>query len=518
MRNQPLIGISLFVLGLLLAWEVGGRIANEDMQSITFISLGGAACAVAFTTLRNWRTGFYLFFVWMMFEDLVRKFNGNNLGLFFGKDILLAFVYVALYVEIRRGHEKTFRPPFLFPLGIFFWLGVLQIFNPNSPHILYGLLGFKVFFYYVPLLFVGYNLIRTDRDLQKFLMVNAILAGVIATLGIFQAILGNTFLNPEKLDPNLEHLGNLSKVSPLSGRIFSLPSSIFVSSGRFAEYLIWAFILVLGTAAYFLLHTSGPRKLIFAVVGVLGVATLLSGSRSAVVSVVASALVLSAVFLWGAPWRWGQAHRLVKAIRNSVIVAALALAALLLAFPKDAGSRIAFYTETLDPGSSAYEGTSRTWDYPVQNFLDTFATPNWVAGNGIGTASLGTQYVAQLLGKRSNIIGPEEGYSQLIIEMGIIAPFLWILWTAALLYYSWKVVRSLRDTRLFPIAFAIIWYAFVLLYVFTFAGLAAYENYISNVYLWLLVGILFRLPEVLASAPAPTTVPSRRPRSGGFQF
>jgi hypothetical protein len=518
MRNQPLIGISLFVLGLLLAWEVGGKIANEDMQSITFISLGFAACAVAVTTLRNWRTGFYLFFVWMMFEDLVRKFNGNNLGLFFGKDILLAFVYVALYIEIRRGREKTFRPPFLFPLGIFFWLGVLQIFNPNSPHILYGLLGFKVFFYYVPLLFVGYNLIRTDRDLQKFLIVNAILAGVIATLGIFQAILGNTFLNPAKLDSNLENLGNLYKVSPLSGRILSLPDSVFVSSGRFAEYLIWAFILVLGTAAYFLLHTPSHRKLVFAVVGALGVATLLSGSRSTVVSVVASALILSAAFLWGAPWRWGQAHRLVKAIRHSVIVAALALAALLVVFPEDAGSRIAFYTETLNPSSSAYEGGIRTWDYPIQNLLDAFATPNWVTGNGIGTATLGGQYVAKLLGKRSNVVGVEEGYGQLIIEMGIIAPFLWILWTAALLYCSWKVVRSLRDTRLFPIAFAIIWYAFVLLYVFTFAGLAAYENYISNVYLWLLIGILFRLPDVLVSAPAPVVVPSRGPRRGGFQF
>jgi hypothetical protein len=518
MRNQPLIGISLFVLGLWLAWEVGGKIANQDMQSIIFISLGFAACAVAVTILRNWRTGFYLFFVWMLFEDLVRKYMGNSLGLFFGKDILLGFVYAALYFEMRRGREKAFRPPFLLPLSLFFWLGVLQVFNPNSPHILYGLLGIKVYFYYVPLLFVGYTLIRTDRDLRKFLVVNAILAGLIATLGIFQAILGNTFLNPAKLDPNLESLGNLYKVSPLSGRILSLPDSVFVSSGRFAEYLIWAFILVLGTAAYFLLHTLGHRKLVFAVVGALGVATLLSGSRSTVVSVVASALVLSAAFLWGAPWRWGQAHRLVKAIRHTAIVAALALAALLLAFPEDAGSRIAFYTETLNPGSSAYEGANRSWDYPIHNLLDAFATPNWVTGNGIGTVSLGGQYVAKILGKRSNVIGVEEGYGQLIIEMGIVAPFLWILWTAALLYYSWKVVRSLRNTRLFPIAFAIIWYAFVLLYVFTFAGLAAYENYISNVYLWLLIGILFRLPDVLVSAPAPAVVPSRRPRKGGFQF
>ncbi len=146
MRNQPLIGISLFVIGLWLAWEIGGKIVNDDMRSITFIALGVAGCAVAVTTLRNWRTGFYLFFVWMMFEDLARKYMGNNLALFFGKDILLAFVYVAFYLEVRRGREKRFRPPFLLALSLFFWLGVLQVFNPNSPHILYSLLGFKVLF------------------------------------------------------------------------------------------------------------------------------------------------------------------------------------------------------------------------------------------------------------------------------------------------------------------------------------------------------------------------------------
>jgi hypothetical protein len=517
-RNQSLVGVCVLVFGLLLAWEVGWRLAEGDMKSIIFTALGFIGCAIVVTTLRNWRTGFYLFFVWMMFEDLVRKYMGNNLAVFFGKDILLAFVYVALYVEIRRGREKAFRPPFLFALSIFFWLGVLQVFNPNSPHILYGLLGFKVYFYYVPLMFVGYALIRTDADLLRLLTANALIAGLIAALGTFQAILGNTFLNPAKLDPNLEGLGNLYKSTPLSGRIFSLPDSVFVSSGRYAEYLVWTFIVVMATAAYLLLHPSGRRTIIFAVVGVLGVATLLSGSRSAVVGVAASSLVLSAAFLWGAPWRWGQAHRRVRAIRRSLIVAALSLAALLLLFPEEAGSRIAYYSETLNPNSSAYEGVNRSWDYPIHNLLDAFRDPNWVLGNGIGTTTLGGQYVANVLGTQTLRIAVEEGYGQLIIEMGILGPILWILWTAVLLYSSWKVVRALRNTRLFPIAIAIMWYAFLLLYVFTYAGLAPYENYISNVFLWLLVGVLFRLPDLLSGLAGPVAVPTRRPSRGGLRF
>ena len=505
-RNQALIGVGVFVAGLWLAWAAGGKVASNDTQSLVYGALVFAACVVAVVILRNWRTGFYLFFVWLMFEDLFRKYLGNNLALFFGKDVFLALVYIAFYIEVRRGHEKTFRPPFLIFLSIFFWLGVLQTFNPNSPHILYGLLGLKIYFYYIPLLFIGHALIRSDEDLRKFLVVNTVLAGAIAALGIVQAILGNSFLNPAVLAPELRDLGNLYKVTPISNQGLSLPDSVFVSAGRFQEYLIVTFILVVGSAAYLLLQTKKNRVMTFAAVGTIGVAALLSGSRGAVVSVAMSGFFLSVAFLWAAPWRWHQAHRLVKAIRRSVIVAGLGVAVLILIFPEEAGSRIAYYTETLNPNSSAYQLGDRTWDYPIQNLKDAFTRPNWIIGNGIGTASLGGQYVSKLTGVVPPAVSVEEGYGQLIIEMGILAPFLWIMWTAALLYYCWKVVRQLRETRFAPIGLAIVWFAFLLLYAFTYAGLDAYENYTCNAYLWLLVGILFRLPDILANPSAPVIV------------
>jgi hypothetical protein len=111
--------------------------------------------------------------------------------------------------------------------------------------------------------------------------------------------------------------------------------------------------------------------------------------------------------------------------------------------------------------------------------------------------------VTRFIGKPALGIGVEEGYGSMILEMGIVAPFLWILWTASLLYYSWKVISGLRETRLFPIALAIGWYAILLLYPWTFASLAGYENYICNAFFWLLIGILFRLPDLLANAPNP---------------
>lgn len=518
-RNQALIGLSLFVISIWLAWEIGGRIAVQDLNSIAFVVLALAACTVAITILRNWRLGFYFFLVWLLFEDLVRKFLGNNMAIYFAKDVLVGLVYISLYVDIRRGRAKTFRPPFMIFLSLFFWLGVLQIFNQNSPHILYGLLGLKIYFYYVPLMFVGYALIENDENLRKFLAANALLASVVSAIGIIQAIVGNSFMNPALLAPELRDLGDLDKVTPLTHRILSLPSSVFVSSGRFSQYLTVAAILMMGAAGYLLLHTTRSRKLIFTAFGIVGGAVMFSGSRGTVMLALASVLVFSVGSLWGAPWRWQQAHRMVKAIRRSFIVAALALAAILLIFPNEAGSRVAYYTETLLPGSSAYQLSDRSWDYPIMNLQLAFTNPNWAMGNGIGTASLGTQYVAKVLGRRMPDISVEEGYGLLIIEMGIVAPFLWIAWSAALVYTAWKLVRRLRETRFFPIGFAIFWYAFLLLFPMTFGSLSSFQNYVCNAYLWLLVGVLFRLPSILADTTVPVVVPSQRAtRRGGLQF
>lgn len=517
-RNQALIGISVFVLSIWLALQLGGEIASNNMRFLEFAGAGFVAAVAAVSILKNWRTGFYLFLSWMLFEDLFRKYMGNGLALFFGKDILAALVYISFFAEVRRGREKRFQPPFLLFLSVFFLLGFIQVFNQNSPHILYGLLGFKTYFYYIPFIYVGYALIRGDEDLRKFLVFNAALSGIIAALGIAQAILGNSFLNPAKLAPELQDLGNLEK-STDTHQLFGLPDSVFVSSGRFAEFLILAFIIALGAGGYLLLSNLRGRKTVFLALGTIGVATLLSGNRGSFMLVSISGLAMGGAFLWGAPWRQRQAHKMIKAIRRSVIFGVTGLVMILFLFPKEAGSRVEYYTETLLPGGSSYQLENRTWDYPIQNLISVFSQPNWILGNGIGTASLGGQYVAKLTGTPPLNIGAEEGYGTLIIEMGIIAPFLWILWTAALIYHAGRAIMRLRQTRFFPIAFAIFWFAFLLLYPMIYTGIAAYQNYINNVYLWILVGILFRLPETQASTPDLLQARSAKAHSrGGFQF
>ena len=504
---QPLISLLLLVFGLLVALQLGNWIDSGDDRMLVYSGMAGVLCVIALSILKSWRMGFYLFMVWLLFEDLIRKYLGNNMVIYFAKDVLAGLTYLSLFIAIRRGRAKRFRPSFLLFLSLFFWLAALQIFNPYSPSVLYGILGMKLYFYYTPLMFVGYALIRDDRDLWRFLIVFMALAGVISALGIIQAVVGPTFLNPRTLAPALQELGSLDKVTPLTNQVFFLPCGVFVSTGRFALYLLLAGILGLGAAGYFILSALRRRKVVFLGIALVALATLLSGSRGTFLWLLISTAALTLAYRWGAPMRADQSRRLLKAIRRSVIFAAAGVLIFVAFLPSAASSRFNFYSQTLLPGSSAYQLGDRTWTYPIGELVKAFSEPHWFVGNGTGTASLGGQYVGKLA--RPSNIGVEEGYGTLILEMGILAPFLWILWTAALLWSSWKVVRTLKHTRLFPIGIAILWYAFVMLYPQSFLGIDMYENFVNNAFLWILIGILFRLPQISASDSIPTVAAAR---------
>ncbi len=509
--QQTVVGFGLTVLSLLLAWEIGGWIAGENLTQVEYVFLGAAVVVASVTILRNWRAGFYIFLAWVLFEDAVRKYLGNNMLIYFGKDLLVLLIYISLYISVRDKRDRIFRPPFLIVLALFFWWAVIQVLNPNSPSYLYGLLGLKIYFFYAPLMLVGYALVRSDEDLREFLTISMILAGIVAGLGVVQSIVGSGFLNPATLAPEIRELGDLSKVTPITHQVIHLPSSVFVSAGRFSGYLFSVSVLGMGTAGYFLLHGARKRWLIFGTLGVIAVAIALCGSRGALLLSAGSAACMSAAFTWGAPWRTRQVYRMLKAIRRSAIIIAFALVLAVLAFPKEMGSRWAFYSETLNPSSTASELTGRVWNYPVHNLTLAFSVPHWGMGYGTGTASLGAQYVAKIFKQKKPEVVVESGWGSLVVEMGVFGLALWFLWTTTLLVSCWRIVLKLKQTRLFPVGFGAFWFIAVMLVPETYASLNVYQDYVLNAYMWLLVGILFRLPELLVARPMPVPMPASAP-------
>jgi len=324
---------------------------------------------------------------------------------------------------------------------------------------------------------------------------------VVAGLGIIQAVVGPQFLNPSTLAPEIRDLAALDKVTPITQQILHLPSSVFVSAGRYGQYLFSSVVLGMGAAGYLLLHGGRGKRFVLASLGVIAVGVLFCGMRGPLVLSVVSAGAMSLAFLWGAPWRNRQVHRVLKAVRHSVIVMGICLALAAFILPEETGKRWNFYTETLSPSSTSYELSFRAWDYPIHEFMLAFSAPHSVVGNGTGTASLGMQYVAKLLGERPPQNSVESGYGSLLAEFGIAGPILWLIWATALVISCWRVVLKLRQTRMFPLGFAVLWFAFVLLFPQTFGSINSYQDYVMNATLWLLVGILYRLPELIATRP-----------------
>jgi hypothetical protein len=509
--------LSAFVFVLIFAaaaYEFSELVLAGDMMGFAYVALLAVGSVFIIAILNNWRNGVYFFFTWLLFEDLARKYLGNNMAVYFAKDVLVVVVYVSFIIAVRQKKTvKLVRPPFFVAVMLLVWFGIMQIFNPASTTIVYGLLGIKLFFWYIPLYFVGYALFSSEADLRRFFRVNAWIALIITGLGVAQSILGPSFLNPARPAEEIRALSTLYRVSPITGLISYRAPSVFVSAGRYTNYLLIAWVLILAFTGYLLLRHRQGRNLAFISLVVVYAAIILSGSRGVFLWTAGTALIIVFAFIWGAPWRQREVLRVFRTVQRAALAVALALVALFFVFPDALLARLAIYSETLTPGSSASELQNRTWDYPLRNFLGAFNYDRWPYGYGIGTSSLGVQYVAKFFHGPAVGVGVEGGFGTLVVEMGVGGLVLWLIMSIAILVSTWKVVKKLRGTAWFPIAFAIYLYVFILLLPMTFTSMLAYEDFVINAYFWTLLGILYRLPTLaLSSQFASTSAPAANPR------
>ena len=168
-------------------------------------------------------------------------------------------------------------------------------------------------------------------------------------------------------------------------------------------------------------------------------------------------------------------------------------------FPERMIAPFRLYAETLTPGSPYSQLGQRTagqWSDIVRAFQSS-----GILGHGTGTASLGLQYVfrgSENLG--SGLYHVEGGYASVIWEWGIIGLLVWVSWSLVLLTDVVRRIVSLRNSRFFWLGLGIGFYVFFILFAWFYLGMQVYQNYITQAFLWLLVGVLFRLP-MLAREP-----------------
>ncbi|MBV8514040.1 MAG: hypothetical protein JO260_01950, partial [Acidobacteria bacterium] len=265
-RRGLILGLGFLAVALVGAYELSGMILNNDVISLALVAIVCIAGAFVLAIFRNWRHGVYCLLAWLLFEDFVRKYAGNNMAIYFAKDLLTALVYLSFFLAYRRRDKDLVvaRPPFLAALLVFIWFGAVQVFNPGSTTIFFGLMGMKLYFYYTPLFIIGYSFFNSETSLQRFFYFNLALVSLIAVLGIAQSVIGPSFLNPTVMADDIRLLSQTYRVAPISGVSIYRPTSVFVSTGRFGNLLVVSWMIVFGFSGYLLMRfRTGSKKRLF---------------------------------------------------------------------------------------------------------------------------------------------------------------------------------------------------------------------------------------------------------------
>src|ERR1700751_2302453 len=182
--RNPLAAFGLFVVVILGAYFASEAILANNLTNLALAALLFVAGAVFMAILNDWRRGLYILIGWILFEDIARKYLNNNMAIYFAKDALTIILYLSFFRAERVNKIERIRVPFRIALVMFFWFGLLQMFNPGSPSIFYGVLGMKVNFLYVPLIYVAYAFLESEEDLHRLFCFTCVLILVVAGLGV----------------------------------------------------------------------------------------------------------------------------------------------------------------------------------------------------------------------------------------------------------------------------------------------------------------------------------------------
>jgi len=408
---------------------------------------------------------------------------------------------------VRRSDE----PMVGFPLGVFLLfagLVVLQLLNPSLPNLVVGLIGTKVWLMYIPMAPLGYHLVRTKADLGRVLFLMCAAAVVPLSIGVVEGIIINT----PHADIVYGWYGgaaaavtqDFANVGGAAGATINRVPSTF---SFVAQYYLFTISMIAVVYAYwrgFLSYsqrTAGIGALLFLLVVF---AAVLSGARGAIVAAPAMIFVMLMFD--------GVSIRLMLWV-PAVAVAALSFAALVF-------------------GTSLTQLLGDVWDHglaelalnTVQGFHQ--ALTQTLVGLGPGVDTVAARYGLPTFGPYALIGGylKESWWVKLVLELGLAGLAVGVAMLGTIFARAITLHRRLRDPQLRSVSAAIVTLmAFVLVSNFKASYLDLDP---TNVYFWLLVGVLLKLPALDAAYRRPAdgygrsnrsvkSMPSKVPASSG---
>jgi hypothetical protein len=117
-RKKPLLIFGGMILFFIAAYQLAGIVIGGDTQGLMFLAVAIVIGASILSMLNNWRLGTLIFFGWLFFEDLARRYLGDNRVVYFGKDALVLGVLYRLPSRSVVPQEASVKAPEAAPIRI----------------------------------------------------------------------------------------------------------------------------------------------------------------------------------------------------------------------------------------------------------------------------------------------------------------------------------------------------------------------------------------------------------------
>jgi len=427
--------------------------------------------------LYRWRLGVVLVFIWLFIGDMIRKIiPGQPPEIMLIGDTLLFLTYLSFFAMIVIKNKKLWKPPFISTLLLLLAFILINVLNPNSPGLVFGIIGIRSYLWYVPLLFLGYYMFASEDKLLKFCRILVYTTIPLFTFAIIQYIFYDSnfvIFRPFEIGHQIHSFGWIE-----TGAVKRI-TALWGEAQRYATFSMFLFFL--GMATY---SASKKNKILLlsTIYAFLGV--VISSSRVtfilSIVGFIMFSLLTSIINMRKLSFLF-----IARLIKVSLLVS-LVITIGLLTIYKFFGGVGLFQI------SAFHFALEERIPWFLQEFSNIFSELNcW--GYGTGTASQGLQYiqVGREWGAAYRFF--ESGISKILFELGILGfIFFYLLW-GHLLYRIRKELKILNSSSLRNIGVSVYIFLILVLIRFSFIHHEILGETTTLVTLWFFIGVMFNL-------------------------
>ncbi len=421
-----------------------------------------------FVILQHWQRGVVMLLVYLPFAGAVTlSLYPESYPVLFKDFFFVVPAYLAFWLARREMSPAAKVPPTVrVAMLTLATLVLLQSFNPNLENMMVAAIGSKVWLFYLPLLFLAFELIQSNEDLVRLLRLMVVITWLPCTVGILEWLASMTFgfqetmyaIYGEAAEGATQHF----VIFDIGGQFFRIPSTFTFVSQYFGYTLA---MLVPAFALSKLDDSMFWRRFASATLWLAVLAAFMSGARAAFLFV---PLLLSLTY-WLEGWFKGIPK--VAFILTPIFFLSL-------------------YIAGIDP--------TKLFDMVRELFLtysDSIAREGLldaleIAPFGTGTG-MNTGPARYALDNSESFIGIENYYAKAVIELGVVGLLVVVVLFFLLAKHGYKIHSQLRDKRLRSAASVIL--AFIV--TMELSGFKGWQIDLDpiNVYFWMFAGILLKL-------------------------